>query len=644
MFFEIILFIFVLFFVIYLPGIYLLRLSRFSIEDKLISLPLALCVGMTCFILGTYGLSFAGVAYLYHIFLVPIWFKELKIIYQSYKKKRKKSLDPYLLGILFIGSFWMSFLMWNSGQKVNGELHFYGVNAVDAIWHLSLIGNLSSHIPPTHPGLAGEVLKGYNFFYDLFLAQLHVFYSFSPMDLFFRLMPFFLSFLYGLSGFALASFLKLKRLTQYIFVFLLYFGFGFEQWVSLIFNVFFNPGIVHTAANIVDPSVILSITFLFCIVILFLSAKTKTQLLFAALLLGILPMIKIYTAVMCFAGIGIIALIHLAKRDFKYILTLFGASVLAAVLYLPINFGAGSLIFAPFLLYRHFMEGAKFFTEYQWALKYQTYTVDNNYIRIIQLYVIALAFFFIPSLGVRLMSLTLLPKLFKKEFYTDAHIFFIVSIVTGFIIPTLFIQSIAVFVVLQFLWIAFILLLLPTAISLTKGIDLKNKLKVVLLVIILFVFAIPDIVHLYHHYTTEPYKVAKDFTITLNRINKITPVNDSLLVVNAVTTKEFPDGKLVYATPIVSAVTLRNVYYEPEVLEFYKLEKLQSERSKNVLEVHKALNSCDNSMIKEKVKKIQQEEKSVKYLLTLRKYDCIQDSEWLKKLISEGMYSFYRIE
>jgi hypothetical protein len=220
------------------------------------------------------------------------------------KHKGKYRIPIFKIVLLSAGTFWMTYLMWDSGRIIDGSLVFYAVNSIDAIWHLSLIGNLTHSFPPTHPGLDPITLKGYNFLYDFLLSRFVTFYSFDKLDLFFRLFPPFIAIFYGLSGFAVAQVLKMKKITSFILVYLLYFGFGFEELLSFIFRIDLDPGIVHSSANMVDPSVILSVILLFCIFILFFSAKNAKQTLLPAIMLGILPMIKIYTAVLAFISVA----------------------------------------------------------------------------------------------------------------------------------------------------------------------------------------------------------------------------------------------------------------------------------------------------------------------------------------------------
>ena len=75
--------------------------------------------------------------------------------------------------------------------RSNNGLVFYSINATDAMYHVSLIGNLMHHFPPTHGGLDGVALRGYHFFYDFLLANFSLSFATSsensPTDIIARL-------------------------------------------------------------------------------------------------------------------------------------------------------------------------------------------------------------------------------------------------------------------------------------------------------------------------------------------------------------------------------------------------------------------------------------------------------------------------
>lgn len=642
MIFEVAFFCFVLFIVFYLPGRFIVRKFGYTFQSQTIHLPVSFAVGLSSFIFCTFLLSYIHLDFLYNLFiLVPIIY-ELKQMYGIQRKRKGKYSIPFLkILLLTAGSLWMTFLMWNSGRIIDDSIVFYAVNSVDAIWHLSLIGNLTHSFPPTHPGLDPVTLKGYNFLYDFLLSRFVTFYSFDKFDLFFRLFPPFIAIFYGLSGFAVAQMLKMKKITAFILVYLLYFGFGFEELLSHIFRIDLDPGIVHSSANMVDPSVILSVILLFCIFILFFSAKNAKQTLLPAIMLGILPMIKIYTAVLAFISFACIVLKDLLSRKYQSIPFLICAGIVAATFYVPTNFGAGSLVFAPFLIFKHYMEGEKVFPDMLWSLKLATYQVDHNLIRIVQLYLIAVLSFIIPSLGINMLSLVELRNIFKVRTLSDQNIFLIIFILAGFVIPTLFIQSIAVFVIMQFMWIACIILFIPTANSVAYILQTSGKIKIIILLSIFILFSLVEMAPIYRLYSSEPEKFQSNQLELLMQLGKVVPSSNSVLVIKSAEQSEY--NKILYTTPLVSALTSRNVYYEPEVLEFAKLDDLRNSRITKAVYFELMLQNCSRDKIIDEIKQFKTST-DVSYLLVFKNYSCLSSIPNLKKIYGKDSLSLYQFQ
>lgn len=641
MIFEVVFFSVVLFAVFYFPGRFILRKLDYKFQSKSVHLPVSFAVGLVSFLFCTFLLSYLRLDFFYNLFiLIPIYY-ELKEMNKSKRKQRQKYSIPILkIVLLSAGTIWMTFLMWNSGRITDGSLVFYAVNSVDAIWHLSLIGNLTHSFPPTHPGLDPITLKGYNFLYDFLLSRFITFYSFDKLDLFFRLFPPFIAILYGLSGFAVAQMLKMKKITSFILVYLLYFGFGFEELLSLIFRIDLDPGIVHSSANMVDPSVILSIILLFCIFILFFSAKNTKQTLLPAIMLGILPMIKIYTAVLAFLSFGSIGLKHLFSRKYKSIFFLVVAGVIAAIFYIPTNLGAGSLIFAPLLVFQHFMEGEKVFPDMLWALKLATYQADHNLIRIAQLYLIAILSFIIPSLGINILSLLELRNIFKLRTFSDQKIFLIIYIVAGFLIPMFFIQSVAVFVIMQFMWIACIVLFIPTANSIAYILRTPKRVKVLFLFCALGTLSLVEMAPIYKVYSSAPERITSVQSNALMQLGKFVPSSSAVLVLKSPDQSGY--NKLLYTTPLVSALSDRNVYFEPEVLEFANLDDIRTSRNEKNSSFELMLQDCNRDKI---IKEIKQFKTStdVSYMVVFKNYSCLSSIPNIKKVFGKDL-SLYQFQ
>src|SRR6185437_7448230 len=126
---------------------------------------------------------------------------------------------------------------------------------------------------------AGLSLKGYHFFYDFLAAEFISFYHLDIYDVVFRLLPFFISALYGMSFIAVARFLKMDKTTS---IFLLYLAFFTTDVVFLLplvlhkTTIVYNAGLNPLIMNILDPSVLLATAVLFAFFILTFAQKQRS--------------------------------------------------------------------------------------------------------------------------------------------------------------------------------------------------------------------------------------------------------------------------------------------------------------------------------------------------------------------------------
>lgn len=638
---ELLYFFFLIIFAIYIPGNFLLKIFKFGNKDLLITSVLSLSLGICLFMISTYLLSWLKLDFLYNFLLIATFILFLKYL-KNIKKIRIGKIPLFELSIIFLGSFAMTYIMWRSGSIENGNLVFYGVNSADAIYHLSLIGNLKFNFPPTHPGLYELPLRGYNFFYDLMVAYFSKYYKLEIIDLFFRFFPLFLSFFYGISGWALGTFLKMKRPTLLIFIFLLYFAQGFSRVISFGKITSYDSGIVQPIANIVDPSVILSVCLLFSLFILIFSERKKLSFVLPVLILGILPMIKIYTAFLAFTAVGVLFLLEvIRKRDFYYLKLLLPAGLIAAISYFPINYGSGKLIFAPNLIYRHYLESISANNNLTWYLRLLVFEEHNNYPKIIfYKFILVLPLFYLPSLGLRLVNAIYVKTLFTKSFYSERNIFLMVIVISGFIIPSLFIQSIAVFVVIQFLWIVFFVLLIPTAYSLANLLGVVTRLKSVVFIVIIILLSLPENYMLFKLYSSSPTQIDLKLVEIAKKISEI-PNNQGVMVLN--TQKTELGYQSDYKIPIISALSSRSVYFEPEIMEFSGVQDIIDVRKKEIGDLNEVLISCsDPDAILVELKKKAIETKSP-YILDLKKTQCFDKLKNIELIYKNSNYSLYKI-
>ncbi len=631
-------------FVFYLPGRFLLRIAGNKAESFTETLSLSIVIGLSLFIFFTYLLSWIKIEWVYNIFVIVIFILEYKKSYYEFRKLIKSPV--YSLREIFLilfGSAAMVYLTWNSGSYRNGDLLFYGVNSGDSLFHLSLIGSLINNFPPIHPELAGIPLKGYNFFYDFLLANFAKFYHFDLYDLFFRYFSLFISLIYGLSSLALSKFLKWGKRTTFLFILLIYFVQSFDffaYYLYRFFNSYYNSsGILQSLVNILDPSVIFSYSFMLMGLILLLRKGSRASIFIASLVIGLIPEIKIYSGIIFYFGLFFISFLGLLKKDFYYLFILFLSGIISAILYIPINFGAGGLTFAPLLIYKNYIDSAWLFNNWHWNVNYPIFAESHNYIHLAYFYLISISIFLLTSLGIRILIILDFKKIFSRKFYNNQNIFLLSSILFSFIIPSLFIQSVSAFSIIQFFWIGYLLLLIPTAFVIGKRMEKMSTKTFLVSIILLIILFFPETFRLLVAYSNNP-AVIDSALVKQALIMKNIPAGEGILVVDLLKGKnKYMD---VYSSPVFSAISAHAVYYE-HVNAFAGIDNIIDMRKADIEKIDENMVNCNNPITaEENIINVMKNSNNM-YLLILDKNQCTEKFNKLKIVNEEKNSVLYKI-
>jgi hypothetical protein len=647
MIFSFIYFILITFVVFYLPGRFLLRRFQYTSDKFIITISLSFGIGIANFIFGTYFLSWIHLAIFYNLFLVISVIFEIKPAFNELKKQNFKNLISLEMLIILFGTLVMSSLVARSGKMSGDNMIFYGVNYRDGLYHISLIGSMLHSFPPLLPSVAGLPLRGYHFFYDFLLANLIQLYHFNIMDLFFRLFPLFLTFLYGITSLALARFLKMDKIASNVFLFTMYFATNMSYLLPFFFNkqiTGYNTGINSQLSNIVNPSVLLAIIFIFLLIILLFTKNVKKQIILPALILGILPQIKFYAAVPSYISLLIIFIVlYVKKKDLLYGKILLLSAILSAFVFLPFNWGAGKLLFSPLTLYYHFIESFAQSNNFPWILQFLEYREHHNYIRMSIFYLLTLSLFFLPTLGMRCLSFIFLGKLFSKKFYALQNLFIFIFILTSLYFSSCIIGDTDIFNSVQYLWFAYILLLIPTAYCFSNLINKFHRGKIfaiVILFLILIIFSLPDNVSALKGYSTNPFIVTSSLLKISSVVSQI-PQQKGIMVLNQIQ-KDGRNSEM-YEIPLMSALSGHAVYYESTANNFTNSKDIIPKRINMIGEVETLLTKCDNPREVNKTLTNILTKTNNDYILTLSSYGCLHNLENFKQIFVIDQYSIFEL-
>ncbi len=621
---DFLLFILASIFSFYIPGTVFLRLFKVQ-TDFIVHFVLSWFVGISLFLVGTYLFAWMGILPLYLLIILILsilYFKNY--MYKGIWKNLTRKIDYYTLGIIVTGSVAMSCIMFFSGWMSREGIQFYGVNATDGIRHLAYIKNMMHFFPPQHPGLADISLRGFHYFYDFMLAQFASWYRFSVEDLYFRFFPFLISMLYGAGFWYLARSVTLDKIQQRFILLFAFFGESFSWILFFLYPEFGLKGaIVQPLGLMVNPFTILAMG-IFAVGITCIS-KIKDSwkyALIAGLLLGILSQMKVYigiVGILCVIMYAALLVILYKKKYFLSSLILVAVTgVLTAITYLPNNFGAGGLVFAPLLYYSHYMQ-TKAFDPLHWEIKRQVFAQANNILRIMILYIEAVVIFWLFNLGLRIIAIFQIRTLLKKEFWKkDINVLLMLAILVLVLLGSFFVQTSSMFDTVQFFWLSLVLLSVPAGIA-------WGKISSKSLWIGIFVFLIlsfPGVISYISGYIPQRQvsTISRQDLDVYSSAHFSTDPDKFIVLVPEVSTESGRAELSFLPIPLVSAMTGRAVYMEGGEIP-NKLEHIQKMRKENIMHLHTDLTQCNVSEVVKNMQNI-----GSKVLMTFQKVPCLATS------------------
>lgn len=358
-----------------------------------------------------------------------------------------------ILGVIFQGV-----IMFRSGALYDFGVGYLGPLARDGVWHEALVNQLKLSVPPQNPGLAGQLLSNYHYFYDLLVAKISQFTTISPQFLIYRFFPVIFSILLGIGTYKLANILFKDKKVSLLAVFFAYFASSFGWIVSLIKGEQIGGESAFWAnqpvsMNVNPPYAISLIIIIFAIILLDLYLKKPN------LIKGIVLSIAIGTLVGFKAYAGAITLSALFFLTVKKIVFdknlsllpvfIFSGGIFLAVYLLISRGAAGLIVFQPFWLINTMIDagdrvGIPNFTARRFA-----YIGGKKWFNLAIIELISLIIFFVGNLGTRIVALWGISKRFFKN---DLHIYIFLIMVVSTVPTLIFVQKGNPWNVIQFFY------------------------------------------------------------------------------------------------------------------------------------------------------------------------------------------------
>jgi hypothetical protein len=316
-------------------------------------------------------------------------------------------------------------------------LGYWGSNAHDAVFHLSLIEKIAQNpFNLSHPQLAGEKLANYHFIFD-YLAGLLVRFTHLPaFQIYFFFMPLIIAIILTFFIIKLLRVWKFKEseiILSLIFVYLAgslgfipsiisgnsLFGGESAFWANQSISIFLNP-----------PYALSILLLIVTLLVLENYQVKKSTLGFVGIILlgGLLSQTKIYAFILLSAG-----LLFSGQWLFLLLVGIFGALIT-----LPFSsFQGFPFEFSPFWFVKSMFASSDRLNILKVANAWQAYEATGSAIKLLFLNLVGTVIFLIGNIGTRLFGCWQILK--GKNSFLSQKILIIISIV-GIIIPLVFIQ------------------------------------------------------------------------------------------------------------------------------------------------------------------------------------------------------------
>lgn len=532
-FLQLLIFLFATVFCFILPGIYLLKNTKYDF-NTFTSLTLGTILGLVFFSLLSYFLLVLNL----HILLLPIVLvvnilSSLKFhkYFRNYSVKIHNHFYIFLV-VLITGVLFQIAVISPSGIFQNNDLIFYSSHAHDSAWHIALMNELQKGYPLQNPTLSGEKLVNYHFFSDIAPADFNRFFKLNSLDLYFRFFPFLYSVLLGSLAFILAKTLTKSFTSGMWAMFFTYFAGSFGYiitwqrskdiagesmfWVSQIHSSIGNPPQIL--------SFILLLAFLFLLYKL-LEKPNPLLIFILSILLASLSIVKVYGFVVLIAGLSIVSIIRILKdKKFDLLSVLIIGGLIALVLYLPNSSGSeGFLIWEPWWYIRTMTVASDKLDWLDLEHKRQTYIFENNWKRVLQIELTGFSIFLFGNIGMRALAIIYFAKNLKKLLSDYIYLLSFFIILISIILPLLFLQKGVVSNSIQFFQYALLLLGLWAGFGMAYLLSLiKNTIVKFMVAIFIILFTIPTQVGLFNSfYNRQPFtKITSDELEALKYLNQ----------------------------------------------------------------------------------------------------------------------------
>jgi hypothetical protein len=484
----------------YLPGLFFIsRLKVSKFQEIVLSFLLGMVLwGWQGFILGYANLRWAS--YIYLLFFVLVWLKprfhELIKVNTFKLSTIKFRIDYVLVFLIIFGVFLQLTSIFLTGVMTSKGLYFCCGTQMDNILQIAITNSIIKNFPPFEPGMFPVIIQNYHYWDSLIMADLIRVFRLPLIATDYQFMTVFISLFLGLSAIVFAQLLRISKVFERWLVFFLYLGGDFVWLLITIYRGrdFFGMNPLESGQQFLENipramAVVVFFAFL-SIFILWIKRKDKYSGFLMAIIAASLVGLKVYLGFFALAGLGVLGIYYLLKRQYYLTIPLLLALVLSLLIYIPVNSSAGGLYFTGFWRFENFIVQPYLGDLSRMELARVIYVQHHSWLRVIQYEAILMAVFIFSIFGTKLLaifqtrkSLSQLPK--------ELNIFLITGFIVSVIIGFFFSQTTGGSNTFNFVVSIFIIGSIYTALSCYYWLNNKWKIVQILFIAIVALFTLP---------------------------------------------------------------------------------------------------------------------------------------------------------
>lgn len=416
-------------------------------------------------------------------------------------KKSQAKFSKNSLVLILLGSLTWIITVFKSGQVYPYGVGFWGANAHDGLWHVSLANSLKKGSLEM-PIFAGEQIKNYHIGYDLLLAAISKLTFIPVHQLYFQIFPIILSLSIGASVYLFVYKWTKSKNEAFWSLFFVYFAGSFGWVITLAKNsqlggesIFWSQQAISTLIN---PPFALSIAILFFALtsmLNYLKTRNIKNTIITVILFSLLIQIKAYAGLLALTALFSASIFEsLVKKTNKILRIFIPSLVLSIAIFLLLNPNAGSLIiWKPFWFLEQMMLLSDRVGWQRFGEAMVNYRLANNWIKFVPALIVSFNIFLFGNLGTRFISFFLIIYwLVNYKKLNSIQVILLTLAAAGIAVPMLFLQEGTPWNTIQFFYYTQVVLGIIAGITFSKITQFKKNIKIKnILIVSLIALTVP---------------------------------------------------------------------------------------------------------------------------------------------------------